>query len=84
MPSKKERLQVLSQIWATPTPFDIDFFDEGSEIVVVTSYKGDVTSWWLGIFKALYPEQVYREKADITKIKPSPGVTLKVLNLNAN
>lgn len=78
MPSKKERLQTLAQIWATPTPFDIDFFDKGNEIVVVTSYKGDVTSWWLGVFKVLYPDQVYREKGEITKIKPTDGVTLKV------
>lgn len=78
MPSKKERLQTLAQIWATPTPFDIDFFDKRNEIVVVTSYKGDVTSWWLGVFKVLYPDQVYREKGEITKIKPTDGVTLKV------
>ena len=73
MPSKKDRNRVLSQIWGTPTPFDIDFFDKGNEIVVTTQYKGDVVQWWLGIFKALYPENTYREKADIVKFKPAPG-----------
>lgn len=78
MPSKKERQQELAQIWATPTPFDIDFFDKGNEIVVTTSYKGDVIGWWLGVLKALYPDQTYREKSGIIKIKPSPGVGLKL------
>lgn len=78
MPNKKERQKWLAKIWATPTPFDVDFFDKGSEIVVTTNYRGDVTGWWIDIFKALYPEHTYRTKADIIKLKPSPGVSVKI------
>lgn len=68
----------MAKIWATPTPFDVDFFDKGNEIVVTTNYRGDVTGWWIDIFKALYPEHTYRAKADIIKLKPSPGVSVKI------
>lgn len=78
MPSKKDRQKILSQIWATPTPVDVDFFDKGNEIVVTTAFKGDKTEWWLQVFKGIFPEQTYREKADITKIKIQPGVTVKI------
>jgi hypothetical protein len=78
MPSKKDRQKILSQIWATPTPVDVDFFDKGNEIVVTTSYKGDKTIWWLRVFKGIFPDQTYREKADITKLKLAPGVTIKI------
>jgi hypothetical protein len=53
MPSKKDRQKILSQIWATPTPVDVDFFDKGNEIVVTTSFKGDKTIWWLRVFKGI-------------------------------
>lgn len=78
MPSKKDRQRVLAEIWATPTPIDIDFFDKGDEIVVTTARRDNVVGWWLDIFTALYPNQTYREKNELVKIKPAPGVTVKL------
>lgn len=78
MPSKKDRQRVLAEIWATPTPVDIDFFDKGDEIVVTTAKRDNVVGWWLDIFTALYPNQTYREKNELVKIKPAPGVTIKL------
>lgn len=69
---------MLAEIWATPTPIDIDFFDKGDEIVVTTARRDNVVGWWLDIFTALYPNQTYREKNELVKIKPAPGVTVKL------
>ncbi|KAK3602022.1 hypothetical protein CHS0354_038894 [Potamilus streckersoni] len=77
MPSKKERLHLLAQIWSTPTPFDLDFFDKGKEVVVVSSYR-DIVVWWLRLFQRLLPQELCKEKNDIIKITPAPSVTLKL------
>lgn len=77
MPSKKERLDTLARVWNTPTPFDIDFFDKGNEVVIVSSYR-DIVTWWMNIFKVMYPNDTFREKADIIKINVGPKVVLKL------
>lgn len=77
MPSKKERLELLARVWSTPTPFDIDFFDKGSEVVIVSTYR-DIVPWWMNIFKIMYPNDTFREKEDIIKISVGPKVTLKL------
>ena len=77
MPSKKQRLELLANVWNTPTPFDVDFFDKGSEVVIVSTYR-DIVNWWLNIFGMLYANETYREKADVIKIAPASGVSLKL------
>lgn len=77
MPSKKQRLELLANVWNTPTPFDVDFFDKGNEVVIVSTYR-DIVNWWLHIFGTLYANETYREKADVIKISPASGVTLKL------
>ena len=74
---KKERLEILARVWGTPTPFDIDFFDKGSEIVIVSSYR-DIVPWWMNIFKVMYPNDTFREKSEIIKINVGPKVVLKL------
>ena len=69
---------MLAEIWATPTPVDIDFFDKGDEVVVTTARKDNVVGWWLDKFTALYPNHTYREKNDLVKIKPAPAVSIKL------
>lgn len=77
MPSKKERLEMLSRVWNTPTPFDIDLFDKGNEVVIVSSYR-DIVPWWMNIFKIMYPNDTFREKEEIIKISVGPKVMLKL------
>lgn len=75
--SKKDRRQVLAQIWGTPTSREIDFIDEGKEIVVASSSKG-IIAWWLEIFQTVYPNIKYLEKGEIIKLKPIVGVSIKL------
>ncbi|KAK7101477.1 uncharacterized protein [Littorina saxatilis] len=75
--SKKDRRKVLARIWGTPTSRDIDFIDEGNEIVVASSSKG-IVAWWLQIFQAVYPNIKYLEKGDVIKLKPTVDVSVKL------
>jgi len=77
MPSKKERLDLLARVWATPTPFDIDIFDKSNEIVIVSSYR-DIVTWWMNIFQVMYPNDTFREKEDLIKLQVGRKVTLKL------
>lgn len=77
MPSRKERLDKLARVWNTPTPFDIDFFDKGHEIVIVSSYR-DIVPWWMNIFQVMYPNDTFREKDEFIKINVGRKVVLKL------
>lgn len=79
--SKKERRRVLAEIWGTPTARDIDFFDEGNEIVVTSSHR-EIAAWWIDIFQVVYPDVTCSEKRDIIKLKPVHGVSLKLNKAN--
>lgn len=74
---KKDRLESLARVWSTPTPFDIDFFDKGSEVVIVSSYR-DIVAWWMNIFRVMYPNDTFREKGDLIKINVGSKVVLKL------
>lgn len=74
---KKDRLERLARVWNTPTPFDIDFFDKGSEVVIVSSYR-DIVAWWMNIFRIMYPNDTFREKDEIIKIGVGSKVVLKL------
>ena len=74
---KKERLESLARVWSTPTPFDIDFFDKGSEVVIVSSYR-DIVTWWMNIFGMMYPNDTFREKDEMIKISVGSKVVLKL------
>ncbi|XP_046561152.1 uncharacterized protein LOC124270165 [Haliotis rubra] len=79
--SKKERRRVLAEIWGTPTARDVDFFDEGNEIVVTSSHR-EIAAWWIDIFQVVYPDVTCSEKRDIIKLKPVYGVSLKLNKAN--
>ncbi|GAB1598248.1 uncharacterized protein LOC115213803 [Argonauta hians] len=77
MSSKKERRAILSSIWSQPTVHELDFFDKGKYLVVTSTYK-DIIKWWMNVLKVFYPQETYREKGEIIKLKPVSGVTLRL------
>lgn len=77
MSSRKERRSTLASIWSRPTVHELDFFDKGKYLVVTSTYK-DIVRWWMTVLKVFYPQDSYREKGDLIKMKPCPGVTLRL------
>ncbi|XP_014777344.1 uncharacterized protein LOC106874202 [Octopus bimaculoides] len=77
MSSKKERRTILASIWSQPTVHELDFFDKGKYLVVTSTYK-DIIKWWMNVLKVFYPQETYREKGDLIKLKPVSGVTLRL------
>lgn len=81
MSSKSERQHILAQIWSTPTPYDLDFFDKGKEIII-TCPNRDVVNWWVKIFRSFFDDDRFSEKPGMIKCRPTPKVTIKINTMN--
>ncbi len=78
---KKDREKAIRKFWMDQPGQDIDVItdvvDRGSHIKV-TSCTSDVTAWWLGTLRTVYPQDHCSGKGDRIKMHPEVGVTLQL------
>lgn len=76
---KSERKSVLAEYWTRPTSTatELDIIDKGNHLEV-KSCTADVTAWWLGTLRAMYPQDHYSGDGEKLKMHPAMGVTLKL------
>ncbi|XP_074645235.1 uncharacterized protein LOC141901712 [Tubulanus polymorphus] len=77
--TRGDRLNVIARFWSKPTPHRIHIVDKGpkSGVVIVAESK-DIAAWWISTFKTAYPQDKGAESGSIVKLRPEPGVSLKV------